>query len=165
MEKLSPLQIERLKYQPKLPECLANGINSLEMVEGSLELICYCGINWSDDMLYRWQGIPMRYFQPVLRNTPHCGNTGRRRGMPGKRCPDNIRSDRRKSYRPDAWRSSISDRGSYCPYNTLSADIPSYRIGGFGGVFSICSRFSGLTDAIRNCCVDRRRAVLHADFQ
>ena len=35
MEKLSPLQIERLKYQPKLPECLANGINSLEMVEGS----------------------------------------------------------------------------------------------------------------------------------
>ena len=35
MEKLSPLQIERLKYQPKLPESLANGINSLEMVEGS----------------------------------------------------------------------------------------------------------------------------------
>ncbi len=35
MEKLSPLQIERLKYQPKLPECLSNGINNLEMVEGS----------------------------------------------------------------------------------------------------------------------------------
>ncbi len=35
MEKLSPLQIERLKYQPKLPESLANGINNLEMVEGS----------------------------------------------------------------------------------------------------------------------------------
>ena len=35
MEKLSPLQIERLKYQPKLPSCLANGINSLEMAEGS----------------------------------------------------------------------------------------------------------------------------------
>ena len=35
MEKLSPLQIERLKYQPKLPESLANGINSLDMVEGS----------------------------------------------------------------------------------------------------------------------------------
>ena len=31
----SPLQIERLKYQPKLPSSLANGINSLEMVEGS----------------------------------------------------------------------------------------------------------------------------------
>ena len=35
MENLSPLQIERLKYQPKLPESLANGINSLEKVEGS----------------------------------------------------------------------------------------------------------------------------------
>ena len=35
MKTLSPLQIERLKYQPKLPECLAKGINSLEMVEGS----------------------------------------------------------------------------------------------------------------------------------
>lgn len=34
MKKLSPLQIERLKYQPKLPACLAMGINSLEMVEG-----------------------------------------------------------------------------------------------------------------------------------
>lgn len=35
MEKLSPLQIERLKYQPKLPSSLAEGINSLEMVKGS----------------------------------------------------------------------------------------------------------------------------------
>ena len=35
MTKLSPLQIERLKYQPKLPSCLQNGVNSLEMVEGS----------------------------------------------------------------------------------------------------------------------------------
>lgn len=35
MEKLSPLQIERLKYQPKLPQSLSNGINSLELVEGS----------------------------------------------------------------------------------------------------------------------------------
>ena len=35
MEKLSPLQIERLKYQPKLPSSLANGINNLEIVEGS----------------------------------------------------------------------------------------------------------------------------------
>ena len=35
MKTLSPLQIERLKYQPKLPQCLQNGINSLEMVEGS----------------------------------------------------------------------------------------------------------------------------------
>ncbi len=35
MRKLSPLQIERLKYQPKLPACLALGINSLELVEGS----------------------------------------------------------------------------------------------------------------------------------
>ena len=35
METLSPLQIERLKYQPKLPSSLTNGINSLEMVEGS----------------------------------------------------------------------------------------------------------------------------------
>ncbi len=35
MKTLSPLQIERLKYQPKLPECLSKGINSLEMVEGS----------------------------------------------------------------------------------------------------------------------------------
>ncbi len=35
MEKLSPLQIERLKYEPKLPSSLSNGINSLEMSEGS----------------------------------------------------------------------------------------------------------------------------------
>ena len=35
MTKLSPLQTERLKYQPKLPASLSNGINSLEMVEGS----------------------------------------------------------------------------------------------------------------------------------
>ena len=35
MKKLSPLQIERLKYQPKLPACLAKGINSLEMLEGA----------------------------------------------------------------------------------------------------------------------------------
>jgi len=35
METLSPLQIERLKYQPKLPSSFSNGINSLEMVEGS----------------------------------------------------------------------------------------------------------------------------------
>lgn len=35
MTKLSPLQIERLKYQPKLPASLQNGVNSLELVEGS----------------------------------------------------------------------------------------------------------------------------------
>lgn len=35
MTKLSPLQIERLKYQPKLPASLQNGVNSLEMLEGS----------------------------------------------------------------------------------------------------------------------------------
>ena len=35
MTKLSPLQIERLKYQPKLPKSLQNGVNSLELVEGS----------------------------------------------------------------------------------------------------------------------------------
>ena len=35
MTKLSPLQIERLKYQPKLPASLQNGINSLEMTEGT----------------------------------------------------------------------------------------------------------------------------------
>ena len=35
MATLSPLQIERLKYQPKLPQSLSQGINSLEMVEGS----------------------------------------------------------------------------------------------------------------------------------
>ena len=34
MKTLSPLQTERLKYQPKLPECLAKGINSLEIEEG-----------------------------------------------------------------------------------------------------------------------------------
>lgn len=34
MKELSPLQIERLKYQPKLPLALSNGINSLELVEG-----------------------------------------------------------------------------------------------------------------------------------
>ncbi len=35
MAKLSPLQEERLKYQPKLPQSLAQGINSLEMTEGA----------------------------------------------------------------------------------------------------------------------------------
>ncbi len=35
MTKLSPLQIERLKYQPKLPSSLQSGVNSLELVEGS----------------------------------------------------------------------------------------------------------------------------------
>lgn len=35
MKKLSPLQIERLKYQPKLPSSLAKGINSLELIEGA----------------------------------------------------------------------------------------------------------------------------------
>ncbi len=35
MKELSPLQIERLKYQPKLPASLANGINKLVMNEGN----------------------------------------------------------------------------------------------------------------------------------
>ena len=35
MTNLSPLQIERLKYQPKLPASLANGINHLTSIEGS----------------------------------------------------------------------------------------------------------------------------------
>lgn len=35
MTNLSPLQIERLKYQPKLPASLANGISSLNLIEGS----------------------------------------------------------------------------------------------------------------------------------
>ena len=33
MKELSSLQIERLKYQPKLPASLAGGINNLNMVE------------------------------------------------------------------------------------------------------------------------------------
>ena len=35
MTNLSPLQIERLKYQPKLPSSLASGINHLQSIEGS----------------------------------------------------------------------------------------------------------------------------------
>ena len=35
MKELSPLQIERLKYQPKLPSSLADGINNLSAVEGA----------------------------------------------------------------------------------------------------------------------------------
>lgn len=35
MTNLSPLQIERLKYQPKLPYSLATGINHLDITEGS----------------------------------------------------------------------------------------------------------------------------------
>ena len=35
MKDLSPLQIERLKYKPKLPASLASGINSLELIEGA----------------------------------------------------------------------------------------------------------------------------------
>lgn len=34
MKDLSPLQIERLKYQPKLPASLQGGVNSLELVQG-----------------------------------------------------------------------------------------------------------------------------------
>ncbi len=35
MKELSPLQIERLKYQPKLPSSLSGGINNLELTEGN----------------------------------------------------------------------------------------------------------------------------------
>ncbi|MBQ9246420.1 diphosphate--fructose-6-phosphate 1-phosphotransferase [bacterium] len=35
MKELSALQIERLKYQPKLPKSLAGGINNLSMTEGN----------------------------------------------------------------------------------------------------------------------------------
>ncbi len=35
MKELSSLQIERLKYQPKLPASLAGGINNLDIIEGS----------------------------------------------------------------------------------------------------------------------------------
>jgi len=35
MTNLSPLQVERLKYQPKLPSSLASGINHLKSIEGS----------------------------------------------------------------------------------------------------------------------------------
>lgn len=34
MKELSPLQIERLKYQPKLPASLREGVNKLELVQG-----------------------------------------------------------------------------------------------------------------------------------
>lgn len=34
MKDLSPLQIERLKYQPKLPSSLSNGVNNLELIQG-----------------------------------------------------------------------------------------------------------------------------------
>lgn len=34
MKDLSPLQIERLKYQPKLPASLQGGVNKLELVQG-----------------------------------------------------------------------------------------------------------------------------------
>lgn len=34
MKNLSPLQVERLKYEPKLPQSLKNGINSLNLVQG-----------------------------------------------------------------------------------------------------------------------------------
>lgn len=34
MRELSPLQVERLKYQPKLPLALKNGINTLELIQG-----------------------------------------------------------------------------------------------------------------------------------
>ncbi len=34
MNNLSPLQVERLKYQPKLPLSLQNGVNNLELIQG-----------------------------------------------------------------------------------------------------------------------------------
>lgn len=34
MRELSPLQVERLKYQPKLPASLSQGVNKLELVQG-----------------------------------------------------------------------------------------------------------------------------------
>ena len=34
MKELSPLQIERFKYEPKLPSALLSGINNLELIEG-----------------------------------------------------------------------------------------------------------------------------------
>lgn len=33
-KELSPLQVERLKYEPKLPSSLRSGVNSLELIEG-----------------------------------------------------------------------------------------------------------------------------------
>ena len=35
MKELSPLQIERLKYQPKLPASLREGVNKLELIQGN----------------------------------------------------------------------------------------------------------------------------------
>lgn len=35
MKELSPLQVERLKYEPKLPESLKSGVNALEMIQGA----------------------------------------------------------------------------------------------------------------------------------
>ena len=35
MKTLSPLQVERLQYQPKLPKSLQAGIKNLDLVEGS----------------------------------------------------------------------------------------------------------------------------------
>ena len=35
MKTLSPLQVERLQYQPKLPQSLRAGIKNLDLVEGS----------------------------------------------------------------------------------------------------------------------------------
>ena len=41
MTNLSPLQIERLKYQPKLPASLANGINQLSQLQIKKKLKLY----------------------------------------------------------------------------------------------------------------------------
>ena len=57
MKTLSPLQIERLKYRPKLPACLALGINSLELIEGDKTQSVRDQEEWESWILFLLKGL------------------------------------------------------------------------------------------------------------
>ena len=69
MKKLSSLQIERLKYQPKLPSSLAGGINNLAMVEGS-KTECVKDAEQIKELFKNTYGKPVVTFKTSNQSTP-----------------------------------------------------------------------------------------------
>lgn len=70
MKELSSLQIERLKYQPKLPASLAGGINNLTMVEGN-KTECVKDAEQIQELFANTYGKPVVTFKTTS-NTEAC---------------------------------------------------------------------------------------------
>ena len=68
MKTLSPLQIERLKYQPKLPESLKKGINHLEKTEGQPTLAAG-NVDEIRNLFKKLFGMPIVTFKSTNNNT------------------------------------------------------------------------------------------------